>query len=281
MITEILLHRPALSAYQQMSTSRSVEYEKEPTKAASSAFAEEAFNLDLSPAAQLMSEAQGEEYTGQEGDSQGESEENTNAGDAKQTASGAELSDEERKEVDKMQERDREVRTHEQAHLAAAGSYARGGIHLEYETGPDGRQYATGGHVNLDMSKEDSPEKTAAKAQTIQKAAMAPAEPSPKDRQVASEARAMAMEARKEIQEEKASVLKGEEGAGGVAEEKPDASGSSGGVSGRLEGDENTAKEKAENRIPAGIASYQQQKTSPGVYGQGGGAMGGRLDVAA
>lgn len=118
------------------------------------------------------------------------------------SANGKKLSEEEQKQVEDMKERDREVRAHEQAHLAAAGGYARGGIHLETEKGPDGRAYAVGGHVNLDTSKENSPEATLQKAMTLQKAATAPASPSSQDRAVAAQAAKMAQEARQEIREE-------------------------------------------------------------------------------
>ena len=55
------------------------------------------------------------------------------------TLTGQELTDDQRKEVDRLKERDREVRAHEQAHVAAGGQYVRGGIQFEYQTGPDGR----------------------------------------------------------------------------------------------------------------------------------------------
>ncbi len=104
------------------------------------------------------------------------------------------------KELQQLKERDREVRTHEQAHLAAAGQHARGGPVYEFERGPDGRRYAVGGHVNIDTSKvAGDPEATLRKADVIRRAALAPAEPSPQDRRVAAQASSMAVEARQEI----------------------------------------------------------------------------------
>ena len=111
-----------------------------------------------------------------------------------------ELSEEEQAEVEKLRDRDREVRAHEQAHVAAAGPYSRGGPKYEYERGPDSRRYAVGGEVSIDTSAvEGDPEATIQKAQVVKRAALAPAEPSSQDRQVAAEASRMEAEARREI----------------------------------------------------------------------------------
>jgi hypothetical protein len=115
-----------------------------------------------------------------------------------------ELSEEEQKEVQELKARDTEVFTHENAHIAAAGQYAKGGAQYEYSTGPDGSRYRTGGKVQIDTGEENSPEKTIEKAQTIKRAAFAPAEPSPEDRAVAAEADRMAAKARSEQMKEKA-----------------------------------------------------------------------------
>ncbi len=103
----------------------------------------------------------------------------------------------------KLRQRDREVRAHEQAHLLAAGPYARGGPHYEYVRGPDGRLYAVGGEVKIDTSPiPGNPKATLEKARTIKRAALAPAHPSPQDRMVALQADRMAMEALMEIQKQ-------------------------------------------------------------------------------
>ena len=104
--------------------------------------------------------------------------------------------------VRQMQARDREVRAHEQAHLAAGGQHA-GGASYSYEMGPDGKRYAVGGEVPIDTSEEATPQATIQKARTVRKAALAPAKPSAADRQVASKATAMEQKARQELQEEK------------------------------------------------------------------------------
>ena len=55
------------------------------------------------------------------------------------------LTREELEIVKQLKVRDQQVRAHEQAHLAAAGSLAQGGPSFSYQTGPDGKRYATGG----------------------------------------------------------------------------------------------------------------------------------------
>jgi hypothetical protein len=113
------------------------------------------------------------------------------------------LSEEDQKKVEELKKIDQKVHTHEQAHLSAAGGYARGGAHYDYVTGPDGNRYANSGHVNLDTGKEKTPEATIIKANIIQKAALAPADPSPADNQIAANAAKMAVDAQKELAEQK------------------------------------------------------------------------------
>lgn len=118
----------------------------------------------------------------------------------KSGGSDKQLTEEEQKQIDKLKARDREVKTHEQAHIAAGGSYVKDGASYDYQTGPDGKQYAVGGSVNIDTSPvKGDPEATIAKAQVVIKAALAPAEPSGQDQKVASAARHMMSEARREL----------------------------------------------------------------------------------
>lgn len=115
-----------------------------------------------------------------------------------------ELTEEEKELLEKLKKRDQEVRRHEQAHAAAAGPYKVSGPHYVYQRGPDGRMYAIGGSVVLDTSPvEGDPEATLRKAQVIRRAALAPLNPSSQDRRVAAEASQMAIEARRELLEEK------------------------------------------------------------------------------
>ena len=134
------------------------------------------------------------------------------------STTGETLSDEERKEVEGLRERDREVRAHEQAHASTGGSYIRGGIQYEYQTGPDGRRYAVGGEVSIDTSPvSGDPQKTIQKAQQVRRAAMAPAEPSGADRQAAAAASRMEAEARQELIEDGASPEESRDNGGEAA----------------------------------------------------------------
>ncbi len=110
----------------------------------------------------------------------------------------ASLTEEEKKVVEKLKARDREVRQHEQAHLSAAGRYAKG-VSFTSQIGPDGSSYAIGGEVDIDMSEiQGNPDATIAKAQAIRRAASAPANPSSQDRLVAASATRMEAKARME-----------------------------------------------------------------------------------
>lgn len=101
--------------------------------------------------------------------------------------------------VSQLQARDREVKAHEQAHLAVAGQYATG-LSYSYQTGPDGKRYAIGGEVGIDSSPiSGDPQATIQKAMIVQSAAMAPAEPSSQDYRVAASARQMMAEAQAEL----------------------------------------------------------------------------------
>jgi hypothetical protein len=112
---------------------------------------------------------------------------------------GTDYTEEELKEIEKLKNRDKEVRSHEQAHIAAGGQYVRGSAQFEYQTGPDGGKYAIGGEVSIDVSKvSGNPEATIAKMQAVIRSALAPANPSSQDRSVASKASQMESEARME-----------------------------------------------------------------------------------
>jgi len=112
------------------------------------------------------------------------------------------LTPEQEATVERLRARDQAVRQHEQAHLTAAGGYARGGAHYSYTIGPDGKQYATGGEVSIDTSPAANPEATIQKMETVKRAAMAPAQPSAQDRGVYAQASRTEMEARAEEQQQ-------------------------------------------------------------------------------
>lgn len=102
--------------------------------------------------------------------------------------------------IDQLKARDYEVKAHEMAHLSAAGGYSIGGMSFTYQVGPDGRQYAVGGEVGIDVSAvAGDPEATLQKAMVVYAAALAPAEPSQQDYKVASAATQMMAQARADI----------------------------------------------------------------------------------
>lgn len=148
------------------------------------------------------------------------------SGESTRPSAGLEgdLTAEEREQVEKLEQRDREVRRHESAHIAAAGGQAKGGATFEYETGPDGKRYAVGGEVQIDTSEvQGNPRATIAKMQQVRRAANAPAEPSSQDRQVAAQAQASEQRARAELAKERAEDADGVNGgaAGGLAQSVP------------------------------------------------------------
>lgn len=143
---------------------------------------------------------QADEEAGEAQDLAEERSETRSSKEAK-SPTGEELSEEELSEVSRLKARDQEVRTHEQAHVSAGGQYIRGGISYEYQRGPDGKNYAVGGHVDIDVSAESTPEATINKMRVVKRAALAPAEPSGADRAVAAEAANKEQQARSEIAE--------------------------------------------------------------------------------
>ncbi len=128
-----------------------------------------------------------------------------NSGDPKastQKAGQRELTEEERSTVEKLKKEDADTKAHERAHQSAGGQYASAPSY-EYRRGPDGKNYAVAGHVNIDVSEEDTPEATLRKMQTVISAAKAPADPSSQDMKVAAQATQKAAEARMEMAQEK------------------------------------------------------------------------------
>ena len=130
----------------------------------------------------------------------------------------------EQRQVESLKERDQEVRTHEQAHATIGGQYA-GSPQYDFQRGPDGQRYAIDGEVSIDISTENTPQQTIRKMQQVRAAALAPAEPSPQDLQVAAEASRIAFEARSKLAEERketpAVSLENGDSASRVASEVP------------------------------------------------------------
>ncbi|MBT0961320.1 putative metalloprotease CJM1_0395 family protein [Denitromonas iodatirespirans] len=124
------------------------------------------------------------------------------AGDAAPAARSAETDKREAAavaaEVSALASTDRQVRSHEAAHLSAAGGLAQGGASFTTIRGPDGQVYAVGGEVSIDVSPGRTPEETLSKAQQIQRAALAPADPSSQDYRVAAIAAQLIQQAQRE-----------------------------------------------------------------------------------
>ncbi len=132
----------------------------------------------------------------------------TEGANAKSESSTVTLSPEARAEVAKLKARDLEVRQHEAAHAAVAGSLVTYGPAYTYQKGPDGVNYAIGGEVGIDTSPGRTPEETIERARRAQAAALAPAEPSGADLAVAAQAQQMEAQARSELAQQKAAQLK-------------------------------------------------------------------------
>jgi len=121
------------------------------------------------------------------------------AAEQESTTVTLELSEEDRKALDELVATDRKVRAHEQAHVNVGRNLIISGPTYEFEVGPDGRNYAIAGEVQIDTSPARTPEETIPKAQHIRATALAPPEPSPQDQRVAAIASQLEMQARSEL----------------------------------------------------------------------------------
>lgn len=104
-----------------------------------------------------------------------------------------------RQKLAELSSRDADVRAHEQAHAAVGGAYA-GSPSYTMQRGPDGKSYAVGGEVGIDVSAvANDPAATISKMQVVMRAALAPADPSAQDLRVAAQAQGLASAARAEL----------------------------------------------------------------------------------
>jgi hypothetical protein len=111
--------------------------------------------------------------------------------------------------IKKLKEINRKVVQHEMQHQAAAGDLFRG-VSYSYTTGPDNKKYAVSGEVKIDMKEiPDDPEATAQKMQKVQRAALAPSDPSPQDYAVAQQAKRIETKARDEARKKKLEEVEG------------------------------------------------------------------------
>lgn len=150
-----------------------------------------------------------------------ESKQNESQRPVRETTQSSELTREEQAQVRELQQRDRQVRAHETAHRSAGAGMVSGGSYT-YQTGPDGRRYAVGGEVTISASYSGSPQERLRQAETLRRAALAPADPSPQDRMVAAQAAAMASQARAEISAVRREEMAQQNQSNGTAEEQDD-----------------------------------------------------------
>jgi hypothetical protein len=140
----------------------------------------------------------------------------------KPDSNAGELSQEDAAQIAKLKQRDREVRQHEMAHLAASGGLATSGASYTYQKGPDGVNYAIGGEVSIDTSPGKTPEETIQRARTISAAALAPADPSGQDRAIAAQAAQLAQQASVELSQQRLEESSSEGKAGSDTKAKVD-----------------------------------------------------------
>jgi hypothetical protein len=114
----------------------------------------------------------------------------------------------EQQQISELKSRDREVRAHEQAHASVGGQYTTSPT-FTFERGPDGVSYAIAGQVQIDMSEVPGDlQASINKLETVRAAALAPAEPSSVDRQVATEASRRISQLRADLQTQRTDELR-------------------------------------------------------------------------
>jgi hypothetical protein len=110
-----------------------------------------------------------------------------------------------RQAIAELSGRDADVRSHEQAHASVGGAYA-GSPSFTLQRGPDGKSYAVGGEVGIDVSAvANDPAATISKMEVVMRAALAPADPSAQDLRVAAQAQGLAAAARAELAQDRRS----------------------------------------------------------------------------
>lgn len=105
----------------------------------------------------------------------------------------------EQQQIAELKARDAEVRAHEAAHATVGGSHA-GAPSFTYQSGPDGKKYAVGGEVSVDLSRvSGDPQATIQKMRQVHAAALAPANPSSQDMKVAATAMRIMAQAQQDL----------------------------------------------------------------------------------
>ncbi len=93
--------------------------------------------------------------------------------------------------LEKFKSMDSNIRSHEQAHASSGTTTTP--IQYSYQVGPDGKMYATGGHVRLDTSIPSDPKSAAIKLDQIKRSATSSVDSSSADMSIASSVNLMKM----------------------------------------------------------------------------------------
>ncbi len=128
---------------------------------------------------------------------------NKQASSAESPSTVVQLTPDEQRRVAELQQIDRDVRAHEQAHMAAGHGLVTSGASYSYTYGPDGRQYATSGEVGIDTSAEKKAQDNIDKGMQIQSAALAPKDPSAQDYRVAAKGGELQEKGRADLEKER------------------------------------------------------------------------------
>ena len=140
---------------------------------------------------------QSESESNAQGQQQKEQSHSEQSHDGKEADPAAEFT--EKQEIIQLKQRDREVRSHELAHAAVGGSVT-GAPSYSFTIGPDGKKYATGGEVSVDLSTvPGDPQASIIKLKKVYAAALAPANPSAQDARVAAQASSLILQAQSEL----------------------------------------------------------------------------------
>lgn len=98
-----------------------------------------------------------------------------------------------------LKQGEQQVERHVAAHTAVSRQYASAPTYTYSQT-VDGSRYIVSGDVSFDISAvQNKPEQTLSKAQLIQRAALAPVDPTPSDISASQRAQQLANQARLEI----------------------------------------------------------------------------------
>jgi hypothetical protein len=100
----------------------------------------------------------------------------------------------------RMKQTEQNIRSHEAAHMAAGGGFAGSASYI-YAKGPDGKMYVVGGEVPIQAPEGKTPEETVKNMEVVQRAALAPPDPSAQDLSVAAAAMQIESRARAAIRQ--------------------------------------------------------------------------------